>query len=478
MYKIENSPKRYYEIIHNYQEGQLLFAAIRLNIFSYLDTPQTAEDIAKAIKCDKNQIEFMLLSLISCGLVNKQGDFYINTPETKDFLSRNSQVFLGDTLLFREKMTSLAELEEKVKTAQTISRNGYDFSELARLSIPEMYTGRVQAFIDEIIKLYPNSNDSLNILDLGGGAGILDIEFVKQFPNSKATIIETQAVSEVTKEIVRQHKVQENIKVVSGNFNSDPLGGPYDFIIASGILNFVEGDMSIFLQKVSDALKDGGYLFIVGSYEDKKGNVSTNMLSWLSGFLEGIPLPPSKEEIENALQKVGLTVADKIKVSMFEGLIYQKGSSDFSVDARGVIDSFIELTERIANGKTNVLDFGSEDMKFYRGEIHMIKTIGDYPGIHSAELARKYGITRPVVHKTLQKLSERGLITKEDDPEDKKRYLIYLTEKGKIAYDAHEEYHDKYDKALFDFLDNTSSDKLESIKGFLEHAISLIQNHS
>ena len=66
----------------------------------------------------------------------------------------------------------------------------------------------------------------------------------------------------------------------------------------------------------------------------------------------------------------------------------------------------------------------------------------------------------------------------EDDPEDKKRYLIYLTEKGKIAYDAHEEYHDKYDKALFDFLDNTSSDKLESIKGFLEHAISLIQIHS
>lgn len=26
----------------------------------------------------------------------------------------------------------------------------------------------------------------------------------------------------------------------------------------------------------------------------------------------------------------------------------------------------------IANGKTNVLDFGSDEMTFYRGEIHMI----------------------------------------------------------------------------------------------------------
>ena len=33
-----------------------------------------------------------------------------------------------------------------------------------------------------------------------------------------------------------------------------------------------------------------------------------------------------------------------------------------------VIDSFIKLTEKISNGKTNILDFGSNDMVFYRGE--------------------------------------------------------------------------------------------------------------
>lgn len=77
-----------------------------------------------------------------------------------------------------------------------------------------------------------------------------------------------------------------------------------------------------------------------------------------------------------------------------------------------VIDSFIKLTEKISNGKTNILDFGSNDMVFYRGEIHIIKMIGDYPGIYSSEIARNFGITRAVVHKTLLKLEKRNLVKK------------------------------------------------------------------
>jgi DNA-binding MarR family transcriptional regulator len=142
-----------------------------------------------------------------------------------------------------------------------------------------------------------------------------------------------------------------------------------------------------------------------------------------------------------------------------------------------VINAFITLTENIANSKTNVLDFGSEDMIFYRGEIHTIKIIGDYPGVFSSEIARKFGITRAVIHKTLLKLEERGLVTKEQDDKDKKKHKLFLTEKGKRAYYFHEEYHNKYDKALFDYVANMSKSHLEAIKGFLEHANNLIQNH-
>lgn len=145
---------------------------------------------------------------------------------------------------------------------------------------------------------------------------------------------------------------------------------------------------------------------------------------------------------------------------------------------REVINAFISLTESIANSKTNILDFGSEDMLFYRGEIHTIKIIGDYPGIFSSEIARRFGITRAVIHKTLLKLESRGLIRKDPDDEDKKRHKLFLTEKGELAYSYHEEYHDNYDKALFEYIESMSESQLECIKGFLEHANNLIKNHA
>lgn len=478
MYNMENNPSRYYKIMYNYQEAQLLFAAIRLNVFSYLDTPQTADTVAAVLNYDKRQIELLLLSLTSCGWINRQGDFYINTPETKDFLSRNSDVFLGEALLFRENMTSLAQLEQKMKSTNNLPKLPYDFSEMARVSIPEMYTGRLQAFLNQMRKLYPDSKRPLHILDLGGGTGILSIEFVKNFPNSKATIFETPDVAEVTKNIVCQHHEEKRVEVISGDFNTDYLGNSYDIIIASGILNFVQGNLSDFICKLSASLKDGGYLLIVGRYAEHEYNAPPNMLSWLSGFLEGLPLPPSSKEIAKAVQDAGFTATDRVGDDRYEGQFYRKGGMLSDVSSSDVICSFIELTEQIANSRTNILNFGSEDMTFYRGEIHIIKMIGDFPGIHSAELARKFGITRPVVHKTLQKLSERGLISKQDDIEDRKRSLLYLTEKGQLAYREHEKYHDENDKALFEYLVDLPSDKLAAINGFLNHAIGLIQNHA
>jgi hypothetical protein len=53
-----------------------------------------------------------------------------------------------------------------------------------------------------------------------------------------------------------------------------------------------------------------------------------------------------------------------------------------------------------------------------------------------------------------------------------------LTEKGQLAYQHHEDYHNQYDKALFDYVAGLPGDQLDAIKGFLEHANNLIQNHA
>ena len=477
MKEFEDSPSQYYRVVRNYQEAQLLFTAIRLNIFSYLDTPSTAKDVAEKLNCDPQKTDLLLMALVSCDLIQKRNSLYSNAEGTKRFLSRNSEVYLGETILYREKMTSLDTLEEKLKSTRVVPKAIYDFEEMARVSVSEMYAGRVQAFIEEMQKLYPDPYRPLRILDLGGGTGILAIEFIKHFPKSRALVFEMPDVAETTKVFIRQYHAEESVEVLSGNFNTDDLGGAYDLIIASGVLNFVTSNISQFIQKLSAALFDGGYLLVIGQFADHEYNVPPNMVSWLSGFLDGIPLPPNNEALHNAMKEAGLQKSVALDDTFYQGQIYRKNGRAV-IHSDDVIHSFIELTEQISNSKTNILDFGSEDMTFYRGEIHLIKMIGDFPGIYSAELARKFGITRPVVHKTLQKLHERGLISKETDDSDKKLYCLYLTDKGELAYRYHKEYHEKYDKALFAYLSDMNDEQLTSIKGFLDHAITLIQNHA
>lgn len=474
----ENNPQRYYQIMQNYQEAQLLFAALRLNIFSHLDTPASANMVAKALNCNVSKINLLLLALEASKLIVKFENFYVNTADTKAFLSQNSALYLGEALLFREKMTSLDNLDAVLKEDFSPKSTQYDFSTLARISVPELYALRITPFISQMKALFPNAQQPLNLLDLGGGAGILSVEFTKHFSNSKATIFEISTVAKIAKEVVSQHNVQQHVRVVAGDFNTDTLGGPYDLIIASGIFNFVDGDISRFIQKLSASLSANGYLLIIGQFPECEGAVPDNILAWLSGFLNGTPLPPSQQTLSQALKKAGLNAVNTLKGTFFNGEIYQKKEAAPAVSPLDIVQSFIELTEQTANSKPNVLNFGSEDMTFYRGEIHMIKMIGDYPGIYSAELARKFGITRPVVHKTLQKLTERNLIRKQDDSRDKKRYQLFLTEKGWTAYRYHEKYHEANDRALFDFLSDMPENKLAVVKNFLDHAIGLIHNHT
>jgi DNA-binding MarR family transcriptional regulator len=141
-----------------------------------------------------------------------------------------------------------------------------------------------------------------------------------------------------------------------------------------------------------------------------------------------------------------------------------------------LIGKYIKMIERIANGKTNILDFG-DDLIFYRGEIHMIKMIGDFPGIYISEMARKFNVTRAVVSKTIIKLEKKEIVIKEKDPLDKKKIRLSLSKKGRVAYIKHQNYHNDCDNLLFDYLNELDSKEIEIIDEFLEKANEQIERH-
>lgn len=316
----------YYNILYQYQSAQLLYEAIKLDIFSFINSYVTSKELSQLTGYDEKNLELLLLALSSCGHLVKSGENYCNTKASAEYLSKASPHYIGEAIIFRESMTSLSGIGEKVKYGTgTQPHHNYDFAMLARVTVSEMYaTGRVKAFLSEVNSIFPDPSSNLRMLDLGGGSGILAIEFAKHFPNSQSCVFEHPNVAQTSLEIVAEHAAQKRFSVLSGDFNTDDIGACYDLVVASGILDFATSDLHMFIEKIANALADNGYLLLVGRYSETGSYPQKNILSWLSGYMNGINPPPAKKRVEAVLSNAQLSFVHSVNSGRFQGDLYQK----------------------------------------------------------------------------------------------------------------------------------------------------------
>lgn len=325
MYQPKNDPKLYYKFLHQKREAELFLSALRLDIFSYLENWALPKDIAGKTAFSERNLSFYLNALACIGLLEKQGDAYRNTPQSNEFLNSSSPVYLGECILFRERMMSLENLEERVRMRpeeRILESNVYDFYEAARVSVPEMYTGRVQSLINAAQQLFSRTPPK-KVLDLGGGSGILAMELVCAYPGCYGVIFEHPGVADLPRTLVAERGLADYVSVVAGNFNADDIGVDYDVIIASGILDFAKEHLDAFLKKLHRALTPNGYLYLVAhaTVSDDYQSPPESILGWLSGNLEGLDAILTKKTIDDALSKQGFRLVQTGEVGgAFKGL--------------------------------------------------------------------------------------------------------------------------------------------------------------
>jgi DNA-binding MarR family transcriptional regulator len=107
------------------------------------------------------------------------------------------------------------------------------------------------------------------------------------------------------------------------------------------------------------------------------------------------------------------------------------------------------------------------DEPLHPSEIHMVMLIGDNPGVHGAQLARITGVTRGAISQILVKLEKKGLVEKVASTDSGLRKLPVLTNKGKVAYYAHEQYHEEMDGDLYAYVKSLTDDQMATIENFL-----------
>lgn len=129
-------------------------------------------------------------------------------------------------------------------------------------------------------------------------------------------------------------------------------------------------------------------------------------------------------------------------------------------------ETMLRVFNKFARNEKKARYYGVDGL-LHPSEIHMVMLIGNNPGVHVSELARSAGVTRGAVSQVVAKLGKKGLIKKMGDPEHSLKMVPELTNKGKVAYYAHEQYHEEIDGELYEYARHLTDAQVAVIEDFL-----------
>lgn len=135
-----------------------------------------------------------------------------------------------------------------------------------------------------------------------------------------------------------------------------------------------------------------------------------------------------------------------------------------------LIGKFIKVVKAWQALEQQPRKFGlNEDM--HSSEIHLVEAVGHNKDMCVTDLADLMDVTKGAVSQTLKKLENKGLIVKIADPANNSRVLVQLTAKGKVAFFAHQHWHETMDGGFKDYLFGMPPDKLVFLDEFLDKLI-------
>ncbi len=296
----------------NYWSSRILLTANNLGIFEYLKIPQTAENIASAIKTDLRATEILLDALTGLMLLKKITNKYKNSSIANRFLVSGSPYYHGNIVKHLNTLwKNWSELDEIVKTGKP-ARKAQDHISFIK-GMHDISKLKAENIIKKI-----NLKGVKKALDLGGGPGTYSIEMAKK--GISVALFDLPETIDVAKDIIKESEVS-SIDFIAGDFLSDDIGNGYDLIFISQVLHaFSDEDNIKIINKSAKALNQNGKIVVQEFYIDnthanpvKSAIFSVNMLvNTESGRCY------SPDEIKKWFKKSGLKRIDE---KMFDDCI-------------------------------------------------------------------------------------------------------------------------------------------------------------
>lgn len=257
------------EKLFGFWHSQVIFSAVQLGVFKELQTKRSAAVLASKLNTNSEALERLLFACASLGLLIKEGDEYINTEASQEFLIKAAPLIghMSEVMwpLWNHLQVAVREGRATWKEAFGKEENPFahfDTVEGVRHFVLGAFPSNRQTGV-ALSEVFDFSSYK-HLMDVGGGSGGLAMEVVKRFPNLKATIFDLPVVCEVTDSLLKEHEVIHRVTTHGGDF-FDPSTFPEraDIISLSRVLHdWPDSDCLRILQTAYNNLSENGVVLI------------------------------------------------------------------------------------------------------------------------------------------------------------------------------------------------------------------------
>ena len=318
------TPADLLQLSGGYWSACAVHAGVKLNVFTPLSArSRSATDLARDLAVDSRGLSMLLNALCALGLLSKEGDSYSATPFSREYLSRDSDGYLGHILLHHHHlMESWGRLDEGVKRGGPVaSRISHGEDEALRESFLMGMFNLAMQLAPRIVSAIDLSGRR-RLLDLGGGPGTYAIHFCNNNPGLDAVIFDLDTTRHFAESTVARFDLSARISFQAGDFITDQL--PYGFDVAwlSHVLHSEGPDgCAILLSKAVAALEPGGMIliqeFILDDTRDGPVFPALFSLNMLLGTPTGQAY--SGQELTEMLHHAGVTDVRRLAVELPNG---------------------------------------------------------------------------------------------------------------------------------------------------------------
>ena len=250
-----------------YAESRILHAAVELNIFDTIGTWNiSAQEISSMINTNERATELLLNALTALNFLDKENNLFSLTDLSRNYLLSASETCYTGMIRFESAMwAAWGGLANSVRTGRPartpdMYQADRDETECFIIAMHHLVSARGDA---GHMANHLNMENVQSILDIGSGPGTYPIAIYRKYPYISVSIFDLPGTLEVTRKVLSKEGIGQQIRLIPGDYNKDPLPGGFDIVFLSNIIHGENEETNkALMKKIYHSLNPGGHIII------------------------------------------------------------------------------------------------------------------------------------------------------------------------------------------------------------------------